>query len=105
MTAEYTFAFSRRIAPELCWKLPALQTEGAGKTGCALHPRSRVRLAQEMLHTSIQGSGEHPAFTAYAVISPETSSWLTPSLPVQLTLLRRLDACNGRQDHTVLPYA
>ena len=44
-------------------------------------------------------------FTAYAVISPETSSWLTPSPPVQLALLRQLDACNGRQDHTVLPYA
>src|SRR4051794_14432303 len=44
-------------------------------------------------------------FTAYAVISPETSSWLTPSLSFPLTLLRQLDAGNGRQDHTVLPYA
>ena len=44
-------------------------------------------------------------FTAYAVLSPETSSWLTPSPSVQLALLRQLDACNGRQDHTVLPYA
>ena len=44
-------------------------------------------------------------FTAYAVISPETSSWLTPSPPVQLTPSRQLDASNGRQDHTVLPYA
>jgi hypothetical protein len=41
-----------------------LKTEGAGKTGCALHPRSRVRFAQNKLHTSIQGSGEHPAFPA-----------------------------------------
>ncbi|WP_212273184.1 hypothetical protein, partial [Bradyrhizobium sp. AUGA SZCCT0169] len=64
MTAEYVFAISRRIAPELCQKFLALENEGAGKTGCALHPRSRVRLAQEMLHTSIQGSGEHPAFPA-----------------------------------------
>ncbi|WP_212038546.1 hypothetical protein, partial [Bradyrhizobium sp. JYMT SZCCT0428] len=31
--------------------------------------------------------------------------WLTPSLPFPLALLRQLDACNGRQDHTVLPYA
>ncbi|WP_212295695.1 hypothetical protein, partial [Bradyrhizobium sp. AUGA SZCCT0160] len=51
MTAEYVFAISRRIAPELCQKFLALENEGAGKTGCALHPRSRVRLAQEMLHT------------------------------------------------------
>ena len=40
------------------------KTEGAGKTGCALHPRSRVRIVQRKLHTSIQGSGEHPAFPA-----------------------------------------
>ena len=44
-------------------------------------------------------------FTAYAVLSPETSSWLTPSLPFPLALPRQLDAGNGRQDHTVSPYA
>src|SRR5256885_10478812 len=38
--------------------------EGAGKTGCLLHPRSRVRFAQTKLHTSIQGSGNTPAFPA-----------------------------------------
>ena len=52
------------LRPSFAGKLPALQTEGAGKTGCALHPRSRVRLAQNKVHTSIQGSGEHPAFPA-----------------------------------------
>ena len=44
------------------------KTEGAGKTGCALHPRSRVRFALSRLHTSIQGSGEHPAFPAQGKI-------------------------------------
>jgi len=29
-----------------------------------LHPRSRVRFAQTKLHTSIQGSGNTPAFPA-----------------------------------------
>ena len=58
------FAFSRRIAPEFCQKFLAPENEGAGKTGCALHPRSRVRFALSRLHTSIQGSGEHPAFPA-----------------------------------------
>ena len=38
--------------------------KGAGKTGCALHPRSRVRFAQTKVHTSIQGSGNTPAFPA-----------------------------------------
>src|SRR6187402_2433634 len=40
------------------------KSEGAGKTGCLLHPRSRVRFAQTKLHTSIQGSGGIPAFPA-----------------------------------------
>src|SRR5437868_5564468 len=40
------------------------ETEGAGKTGCLLHPRSRVRFAQTKVHTSIQGSGNTPAFPA-----------------------------------------
>ena len=58
-------ALSRRISPEVCiLLLPSSKTEGAGKTGCLLHPRSRVRFAQTKLHTSIQGSGNTPAFPA-----------------------------------------
>jgi hypothetical protein len=43
---------------------PPSLSEGAGKTGCALHPRSRVRFALKKMHTSIQGSGSIPAFPA-----------------------------------------
>ena len=49
--------------PEVCISL-SLNTEGAGNAGCALHPRSRVRSCAKKLHTSIQGSGEHPTFPA-----------------------------------------
>src|SRR5947208_16191781 len=45
-------------------RLPSSKSEGAGKTGCLLHPRSRVRFAQTKLHTSIQGSGSIPPFPA-----------------------------------------
>jgi hypothetical protein len=45
-------AISRRDAPEALPKLSP--NEGAGKTGCALHPRSRVQCAQGSAHTSIQ---------------------------------------------------
>src|SRR4051812_40098385 len=38
--------------------------KGAGKAGCALHPRSRVQNALEKTHTSIQVSGGTPAFPA-----------------------------------------
>src|SRR5947208_8773767 len=64
MTAERACAFSRRDAPEVCYSLCPRKSEGAGKTGCLLHPRSRVRFAQTKVHTSIQGSGSLPAFPA-----------------------------------------
>ena len=55
-----TFAISRRIAPEvLHFVCPSIETEGAGKTGCALHPRSRVQLRTENAHTSIQVQRKH----------------------------------------------
>ncbi|MET3841241.1 hypothetical protein ABIE49_003319 [Bradyrhizobium sp. OAE829] len=103
--------FSRRIAPEVCWKLPALFKQRAqGRPGarctrgpvCGLHKTkcTRAYRAAENTRPSLRNG-----FTAYAVISPETSSWLTPSLPFPLALLRQLDTCNGCQDHTVLPYA
>ena len=52
------------IARGLLLYVPSFKSEGAGKTGCLLHPRSRVRFAQTKLHTSIQGSGNTPAFPA-----------------------------------------
>src|SRR5258705_12678378 len=65
MTGERAFAFSRRLTPEVCiFVWPSSKSEGAGKTGCLLHPRSRVRFAQTKVHTSIQRSGNTPAFPA-----------------------------------------
>ena len=59
------FAISRRGSPEVCWNFPSpLQSEGAGKTGCALHPRSRVQWSRGRRHTSIQVKRRHPAFPA-----------------------------------------
>ena len=49
MTARCVSAFSRRIAPEVCWKFFALsKSEGAGNAGCALHPRSHAQCAQKV---------------------------------------------------------
>jgi len=68
-----------------------------------------------MLHTSIQGSGEHPAFPAQWLYGlcralPGDEFWVDSVAAVsarasQLKRILQLDACNGRQDHTVLPYA
>src|SRR3954469_14524998 len=52
------------IARDLHLRLSLQNLEGARKTGCLLHPRSRVRFAQTKLHTSIQGSWSIPAFPA-----------------------------------------
>src|SRR5437763_11872590 len=52
------------LRPRFAFSFALFETEGAGKTGCLLHPRSRVRFAQTKLHTSIQGSGSIPAFPA-----------------------------------------
>jgi hypothetical protein len=40
MTAKHTFAFPRRVAPELL--LDPSPKEGAGNAGCPLHPQPRV---------------------------------------------------------------
>ncbi len=76
----YTFAFSRRDAPEVFRQVRPLKSEGAGNAGCALHPRSREQCAQKGAPTSIQGSGEHATFPAQwlyglYVISPENGSF------------------------------
>ena len=84
---RYDFAFSRHGVPEVCWKLFApFKTEGAGNAGCALHPRSHVRIVQRTLHMSIQGSGEHPTFPAQWLYGlwralPGDEFLVTPSLP------------------------
>ncbi len=62
-----------RFAPE--------NSEGAGKTGCALHPRSRVQCAQTKCAHEHTGSAEtlrpslRNGFTAYNVLSPENGSF------------------------------
>jgi hypothetical protein len=60
MTGKHDSAFSRREAPEVLLEtLPSLRTEGAGKTGCALHPRSRRHDAQGKCAHEHTGSAEN----------------------------------------------
>jgi hypothetical protein len=89
---------------------PSSNSEGAGNAGCALHPRSRVRSAQNKMHTSIQGSGEHPTFPAQWLYGlyralPGERAFLPPSSPISFWPLRNLTPATGRQDHTTSPYA
>ena len=47
------------IRPRFASSFVAQKSEGAGKTGCTLHPRSRVPNAQTKMHTSIQVQRKH----------------------------------------------
>jgi hypothetical protein len=110
MTAEYEAAFSRRVASELCLRnFPPSLSEGAGKTGCLLHPRSRVRFAQTKVHTSIQGSGSIPAFPAqwlYGLLRALPGERLfCLRRPREVLPLPDLAPAPRRPNHTTSPYA
>src|SRR6185436_18216333 len=90
-------------------RLPSTRTEGAGKTGCLLHPRSRVRFAQTKLHTSIQGSGKHSGLPCamalrFTSCSPRRTALLPPS-PREALPLPDLASAPRRPNHTTSPYA
>ena len=69
--------------PKFAGELPPSCSEGAGKTGCTPHPRSRVQFAHKNAHTSIQVQAEtlrpslRNGFTAYSVLSPVNGSFAT----------------------------
>src|SRR3981081_4584179 len=94
--------------PEVCATFHPQEAEGAGKAGCALHPRSRVQMHIENAHTSIQVQRKHSGLpcamvlTAYSVLSPVNRAFLPPS-PARLGA--NLTPASGCQDHTSLPYA
>jgi hypothetical protein len=84
--------------------------EGAGKTGCALHPRSRVQTAHKKTHTSIQVQRRQsglPCAMGLRLIScsPRRPALLPPSLPRSVSFPRNLTPASGCQDHTTSPYA
>src|SRR5205823_12962355 len=97
------------IRPRLASSFGPLRLEGAGKTGCLLHPRSRVRFAQTKLHTSIQGSGSIPAFPAqwfYGLLRALPGERLfCLRRPREASLLKDLTPAPRRPNHTTSPYA
>ena len=91
-------------------RLPPSQEEGAGKAGCALHPRSRVQNARVKTHTSIQVQRRHPAFPAQWFLPAYTA--LTPVTglschrhPREVLLPANLTPASGCQVHTSSPSA
>jgi hypothetical protein len=91
---------------------------GAGNAGCALHPAVSCAKLCEETHTSRQVQRKHsgiPRAMALRLMprSPRrrirlvtvVSGSMACLSPVGPACLRGLGASNGRQDHTVLPYA
>ena len=109
MTTEYDFAFSRRIAPEVCWKFAPSENRGrredrvraAPAVSCATCTRTRTR--------AYRFSGEHPAFPAqwlyglYVIVL--VTGFLATIIPEKRLLLLNLTPAPGRQTHTTSPYA
>ena len=98
------------LRPRFLHLLSALfEIEGAGKTGCLLHPRSRVRFAQTKGHTSIQGSGSIPAFPAqwlYGLLRALPGERLfCLRYAKEASLLQNVMPAPRHQNHTTSPYA
>jgi hypothetical protein len=107
--SEHALLFSRRDAPGVLQVNLALQSEGAGKTGCAPHPRSRVQCASKNTHTSIQVWRKPPAFPAQRLyglyeFAPVTG-FLATVISGKVCFPRNLTPAPGRQAHTTSPYA
>ena len=97
-----------RMASGLCVACRPRRDEGAGKTECTLHPRSRVQLRTEDAHTSIQVQAEHPGLPCAMALrltscSPRRTALLPPSL--RRIIPRSLMPAPRHQDHTTSPYA
>src|SRR6478609_8264699 len=104
------FAFSRRIASEVCLQLFALdRKEGAGNAGCTLHPRSHVQWVEECAHehTGQRRQSDIPCAMALRLItsSPRRTALLPPLRPERLLPPGALTPAPRRQDHTPSPYA
>ena len=95
--------------PRFARNFLALQTEGAGNTGCALHPRSRVQTCTKKHAHEHTGSAEairhslRNGFTAYSALSPVTG--LSCHRRLRKLPFANLTPASGRQDHTTSPSA
>jgi hypothetical protein len=106
---KHGLAISRRDLPEVCQSFSStLQTEGAGNTGCTLHPRSREQSCTKQTPTSIQVQRRQSGIPCAMVLrliscSPRRSGFLVTVIGGVLTA--NLTPASRRQDHTILPSA
>ena len=108
MTAEYDFAISRHVLPEVCTFVCSLRNPRAqGRPGARCTRGLVCSCAHEDAHTSIQVQRRHPAFpaqwfTAYFVLFP-VNGFLATVAPEKLAS-QELDAstaASGPHDFAV----
>jgi hypothetical protein len=96
------------MRPSFAKKFLTLQSEGAGNTGCALHPRSRVQQCTKENaheHTGSAGAIRHSlrnGFNGCFELSPVNGYFATVALRVFSQDLTPAPRC---QDHTTWPSA
>jgi hypothetical protein len=105
---NFNFKQSRgQICPRFAGNFLTLRSEGAGNTGCTLHPRSRVQQCTRETHTSIQvhrrqsGIPCAMVLTGSFVLSPATG--LVCHRRLRKLPFANLTPASGRQDHTTSP--
>src|ERR1700675_1872984 len=88
------------MRPKFCKKTWPSKTEGAGNTGCALHPRSRRHDAQGKCAHEHTGSADNtPAFPAQWLYGLYDFVLVTGFLATIIRLAsHRLDASTGASD-------
>jgi hypothetical protein len=89
------------MRPKFCISLALRKSEGAGKTGCAPHPRSRAQYCKGMLRPSIQVWRKPPAFPAQWLYGLYVIVLVTGFLATIVGFsfrFRQLDASTGASD-------
>jgi hypothetical protein len=104
------------LRPSFASTSPSFKTEGAGKAGCRLHPRSCAQKTHEWTTGSTGSLRLSPRewVTAYFELSPVTGLVDTVALRIvdavrtrlgRMHLSQDLTPASGRQDHTTSPSA
>src|SRR6266702_1580602 len=97
----------RMICARFSEDVRPLKKEGAGKTGCALHPRSRVQNCAKKRTRAYRFGGNTPAFPAqwyYDLYRALPGDRLVATVTSR-ALPQNLTPASGRQNHTTSPSA
>jgi hypothetical protein len=109
MTAGHSFATSRLVSPELCWKFPCPPIRGRREYRVRAAPTVSCATVHKKTHTSIQVQRRQSGIpcamvlTVSFVLSPATG--LSCHRHPRKMLPANLMPASGHQDHTTSPSA